>query len=87
MFSAATFGQKFGWGIVGAITGWLLTLFNYVPNADQTPEAVFGIKLMFSIIPRILMILSADLLFFYTLSESFMEKVQEDLDKWRLDYE
>jgi len=33
VFSAATFGQKFGWGIGGAITGWLLALFNYVPNA------------------------------------------------------
>lgn len=83
VFSAATFGQKFGWGIGGAITGWLLTIFNYVPNADQSPEALFGIKLMLSIIPGILMILSVGLLFFYDLSESFMEKVQADLAERR----
>lgn len=83
VFSAATFGQKFGWGIGGAITGWLLTIFNYVPNADQSPEALLGIKLMLSIIPGILMILSVGLLFFYDLSEPFMEKVQADLAERR----
>ena len=87
VFSAATFGQKFGWGIGGAITGWLLTLFHYVPNSTQTPEAIFGIKLMLSIIPGILMILSAGLLLFYSLSESFMEKVQLELAERRAAYE
>lgn len=79
VFSAATFGQKFGWGIGGALTGWLLALFNYVPNVEQTPEAIWGIKMMLSIIPGVLMILSAGLLFFYTLTEPFMEKVQSEL--------
>jgi len=83
VFSAATFGQKFGWGIGGAIMGWLLTIFNYVPNEVQSPEAILGIKLMLSIIPGILMILSVGLLFFYDLSESFMEKVQADLAERR----
>ena len=36
-FSAATFAQKAGWGIGAAIAGWLLTVFNYVPDAVQTP--------------------------------------------------
>ncbi|MDA3862190.1 MAG: MFS transporter [Melioribacteraceae bacterium] len=83
VFSAATFGQKFGWGIGGAITGWLLAIFNYVPNAVQSPEAILGIKLMLSIIPGVLMILSVGLLFFYTLTEPFMEKVQADLAERR----
>jgi len=83
VFSAATFGQKFGWGIGGAITGWLLALFNYVPNVQQTPEAIWGIKMMLSIIPGTLMILSAGLLFFYTLTEPVMEQVQKDLSERR----
>jgi len=83
VFSAATFGQKFGWGIGGAIMGWLLTIFNYVPNEVQSPEAILGIKLMLSIIPGVLMILSDGLLFFYNLSESFMEKVQAELAERR----
>jgi len=31
-FSAATFAQKAGWGIGAAIAGWILTVYNYVPN-------------------------------------------------------
>ncbi|MBU0473304.1 MAG: MFS transporter [Bacteroidetes bacterium] len=83
VFSAATFGQKFGWGIGGAITGWLLALFNYVPNAVQTPDAIWGIKMMLSVIPGVLMILSAGVLFFYNLTEPFMEKVQAELSDRR----
>lgn len=79
VFSAATFGQKFGWGIGGALTGWLLALFHYVPNTAQTSESLLGIKLMLSIIPGVLMILSVILLFFYNLTEPFMEKVQSEL--------
>lgn len=79
VFSAATFGQKFGWGIGGALTGWLLAIFNYVPNAVQSSESLLGIKLMLSIIPGVLMILSVILLFFYNLTEPFMEKVQSEL--------
>ncbi len=83
VFSAATFGQKFGWGIGGALTGWLLALFHYVPNTEQTPEAILGIKLMLSIIPGVLMILSVILLFFYNLTEPFMDKIQVELSERR----
>jgi len=83
VFSAATFGQKFGWGIGGALTGWMLALFNYVPNIEQGPDAILGIKLMLSIIPGSLMILSVALLFFYNLTESFMEKIQIELNHRR----
>ena len=83
VFSAATFGQKFGWGIGGAITGWLLALFNYAPNTVQSDETIFGIKLMLSIIPGILMILSAGFLLFYDLTEDYMEKIQFELSNRR----
>jgi len=87
VFSAATFGQKFGWGIGGALTGWLLALFNYVPNAVQSADSILGIKLMLSIIPGVLMILSVGLLLFYTLTEPFMEKVQSELSSRRKEIE
>lgn len=83
VFSAATFGQKFGWGIGGALTGWLLAIFSYVPNMEQSANALLGIKLMLSVIPGVLMILSVGLLFFYNLTEPFMEKVQAELSARR----
>ena len=35
VFSAATFAQKAGWGIGGALAGWLLAIFKFVPNVEQ----------------------------------------------------
>jgi len=49
----------------------------------QSPEAIWGIKMMLSVIPGVLMILSAGVLFFYNLTEPFMEKVQAELSDRR----
>ncbi|MFZ1082625.1 MAG: glycoside-pentoside-hexuronide (GPH):cation symporter, partial [Candidatus Kryptoniota bacterium] len=39
VFSAATFAQKFGWALGGALTGWLLAYFGFVANIAQTVAA------------------------------------------------
>lgn len=83
VFSAATFAQKAGWGIGGALAGWLLVLFNFVPNVAQTPSTITGIKLMISVIPGILYMTCAIFLFFYTIDKKTCETMQEDLEKRR----
>jgi GPH family glycoside/pentoside/hexuronide:cation symporter len=52
-FSAAVFAQKAGWGIGAAIAGWILSISNFMPNVEQTSEAITGIKLLVSVIPGI----------------------------------
>jgi GPH family glycoside/pentoside/hexuronide:cation symporter len=83
IFSAATFGQKAGWGIGGALAGWLLVLFNFEANAVQTEETISGIKLMVSVIPGILYMSCAALLFFYTIDKNTSLQMQADLEKRR----
>jgi GPH family glycoside/pentoside/hexuronide:cation symporter len=82
-FSAATFAQKAGWGIGGALAGWLLALFNFVPNITQTDTAITGIKLMISVFPGVLYMSCAILMFFYAIDHKTVLKIQEDLDKRR----
>jgi GPH family glycoside/pentoside/hexuronide:cation symporter len=82
-FSAATFAQKAGWGIGAAITGWLLTVFNYVPNVTQTAEALFGIKLLVSVIPGILYMSCALFMIFYTIDARTTDQMKQDLDARR----
>jgi GPH family glycoside/pentoside/hexuronide:cation symporter len=77
VFSAATFAQKAGWGIGGALAGWLLALFSFVPNVEQSAEAITGIKLMISIFPGVLYMSCAILLYFYSIdrrTNALMEK-------------
>jgi GPH family glycoside/pentoside/hexuronide:cation symporter len=88
VFSAATFAQKAGWGIGGALAGWLLAIFKFAPNVEQSDTAITGIKLMVSIIPGILYMSCAILLFFYSIDHKtclIMEKeLQERRDKEEL---
>jgi GPH family glycoside/pentoside/hexuronide:cation symporter len=83
VFSSATFAQKAGGAVGGWLTGMLLTWFGYVANADQTPESLFGILLLMSVIPGILGILAAFAVLFYRLDDRFMKQVEHDLQKRR----
>jgi len=83
VFSAATFAQKAGWGIGGALAGWLLAVYKFVPNIDQTASALNGIKLMISVFPGILYMSCAILLYFYAIDHKTCLIMQNDLDQRR----
>jgi len=79
VFSAATFAQKLGWAIGGALTGWLLAYFGFVANVAQTDSAQDGIRLMMSIIPAVGGLLAAAAIWFYSLDDKTMEDIEVDL--------
>lgn len=78
-FSAATFAQKAGWGIGGAIAGWLLAVFNFEPNMVQSQTTITGIKLMVSVFPGILYMSCAILLYFYNIDKKTCLIMQKEL--------
>ena len=83
-FSAATFAQKGGWGIGGALAGWLLAAFGYVEQAgEQTVLALTGIKLLISVFPGLLYASCALALIFYPLDEVTCATMKRDLDARR----
>jgi len=82
VFSAATFAQKAGWGIGGALAGWLLAIFKFVPNIEQTATAINGIKLMISVFPGILYMSCAILLYYYNIDQQTCLVMQRDLTAW-----
>jgi GPH family glycoside/pentoside/hexuronide:cation symporter len=82
-FSAATFAQKAGWGIGAAIAGWLLTVFNYVPEAKQTDTALQGIKLLVSVIPGALYMSCALFMLFYNIDSRTTDLMKRDLEARR----
>jgi GPH family glycoside/pentoside/hexuronide:cation symporter len=80
IFSAATFAQKAGWGIGGALAGWLLALYKFTPNIEQSASAITGIKLMISVFPGILYMSCAILLYFYAIDHKTCLIMQKDLE-------
>ncbi|WP_372773893.1 MFS transporter [Mangrovibacterium sp.] len=83
VFSAATFAQKAGWGIGGALAGWFLALFHFEPNAVQSETAITGIKMMISVFPGILYMSCAILLYFYNIDHKTTMEMQKDLEARR----
>ncbi len=81
IFSASTMAQKFGWALAGVVTMALLAAFGYEANIEQTPESLEGIKSLISIIPAIGSILCSVLILFYALNDTFVKKIQIDLEK------
>ena len=83
-FSATTFAQKIGGGIAVGIAGLLLTMANYDGAAvQQTDEALTSLRLMFSVIPGALYVLTGGLLIFYHLSDKKLETIRTELDQRR----
>ncbi len=82
-FSAATFAQKAGWGLGGALAGWLLAAYKFEPNIEQTETAIAGIKMMISVFPGILYMSSAILLFFYGIDHKTSLIMQKELEDRR----
>jgi GPH family glycoside/pentoside/hexuronide:cation symporter len=83
-FSAAVFAQKAGWGIGAAIAGWILAVSNFVANAEQTPSAITGIKLLVSVIPGILYMSCALFMIFYKIDSKTTDLMKKELDARRL---
>lgn len=64
------FLSKFTGALGIAVSGWALSWFNYVPNAEQTSQTLFGIRLFFSIVPAIVILISLPILIRYPITRA-----------------
>ena len=79
VFSAAAFAQKLGGAIAGAMIGWLLATMGYVANQVQSDASSQGIVLLMTLIPAGFAFISVFVVRFYTLSETMLIGIQNDL--------
>ena len=91
VFAAATFSQKMGGAIGGAIPAWCLFYFGFLQpdeNGVQQIQSDFtltGIVAMMSLIPAAFLVLSAISMTFYQLDKTFLKQIQDDLGKRKND--
>jgi GPH family glycoside/pentoside/hexuronide:cation symporter len=86
VFSAIVFGLKAGLGVGGALGGYILAGYGYVPNVAQSPHALDGIRLMMSLFPAIGFGLCLLCLFFYRIDLGFENRLADELARRRLAY-
>ena len=81
-FSASVLAQKLGWAIGAAAAGWILSVSQFVANADiQTDSAMMGIRLLVSVIPGVLYASCAIVMAFYNLDTATMQQMKSELEQ------
>ena len=84
IFAAATFSQKIGSAIGGAIPGWCLSSYGFVSpldgiNQQQSPETIQGIITMMSILPAVALAAAGFVILLYPLNRRRLAEIQTDL--------
>ena len=81
IFSSSSMSQKLGWALGSAMSGWILAVFHYMPNAvQQSQETIFGEHIMISLMPAICCMLAFAGMFFYPLSDKKVRENSEQLN-------
>ncbi len=86
VFAAIVFALKAGLGFGGAITGYVLTLYGYVPNVAQGATALDGIRLTMGVFPAVTFAICAACLFFYAIDKRTEIEMTDELAARRRQY-
>ena len=80
IFSSSSMSQKLGWAFGSAMSGWILAVFHYMPNAvQQSQETIFGEHIMISFMPALCCVLAFVGMLFYPLSDKKVRENSEQL--------
>ena len=83
MYAGILFALKAGLGLGGALTGWLLAAYGYVPNVHQSAEALLGIRLCASVYSTLPFLLGLCCLAAYPIGVKLNQQIQADLEERR----
>ncbi|EDY84729.1 sugar (Glycoside-Pentoside-Hexuronide) transporter subfamily [Verrucomicrobiia bacterium DG1235] len=78
-FGLISFCQKAGMGIGGFVVAWLLGVFEYVPDVEQTQTSLMGIALMLTVIPGFFHALMGGLMFKYFITDKAYDTIKVQL--------
>jgi GPH family glycoside/pentoside/hexuronide:cation symporter len=80
-FSAGTFAMKFGGGMAGVAMMLILKIQGYLGQgvAEQSKEALVGIRLINSFVPVVFIILAILIILLYPLSTDKMKEIETEL--------
>lgn len=85
-FAGNLFMLKMGLAVAGAIVAWILSWTGYVANqAQQNPQTLQGIIMMFSLLPMVSYFFSAWIVRYFKLNNTFLEKIKVELAKRELE--
>jgi Na+/melibiose symporter-like transporter len=79
MYAGILFALKAGLGFGGALSGWIIGAYGYVPNVAQTPHALLGIRLSATFYSAIPFGLCLVCLALYPITKALNLRIQNEL--------
>ena len=86
VFAGIVFALKAGLGVGGAICGWLLAAYGYIPNVIQSDHALFGIRMTASVFPAVTFLIGVAALSFYGINKKLNLQIQDELAERRKNF-
>ncbi len=86
VFAAIVFALKAGLGVGGALGGWILAAYGYVPNVAQSAHALLGIRLSAGVYPAITFVVCIVCLLFYRIGKQLEFQITTELAERRKSY-
>jgi GPH family glycoside/pentoside/hexuronide:cation symporter len=75
---------KLGSGLGAAIPGYILALSGFTANAEQSADALDGLRIMTSIAPGLLLLGAAACMTLYKLDHALLRRIERELGQLRL---
>jgi len=79
VMAASLFMLKLGLAVGGAFVVWMLSVYGFQPNQEQSAATLQGIRMLMSVFPSLFGVVGVVLMLFYPLSEKVMDEVERDL--------
>jgi GPH family glycoside/pentoside/hexuronide:cation symporter len=79
VMAASLFMLKLGLAMGGAFVVWMLGVYGFQPNQEQSATTLQGIRLLMSVLPSLFGVVGVVLMSFYPLSEKIMGQVEREL--------
>lgn len=84
VFATLGFMQKTALGLAGAVAGAVLSIIDYVPNQPQSSDTLFGILVIFCLVPIACRVLTSIAMCFYNLTEEDFATIVNKLETAKL---
>ncbi|ACB77585.1 MFS transporter [Opitutus terrae] len=82
-YAGILFALKAGLGLGGALSGWIVGLYGYVPNVAQTEHSLLGIRLGASIYSAVPLLVGLVCLIYYPITKALNLQIQNELEARR----
>ena len=83
VMAASLFALKLGLTLGGALVGWILGFHGFEAGAQQSEEALAGIRMLMSFYPLLFGGIGGLIMFFYPLTDQMMVQIEDDLTSRR----